>query len=145
MNRLSSSALAGLAASFLLSSAPAHAVPGGDLGTLERGNYQCELPGDASGPLRVAAPDQSFKVIGASSYRNGGERGTYLLLGDDLRMTSGPLRGQRYERVSDGYLRQVNETGEQTRLRCVLGVRRVLSTAEEEASYPSDARPGLDQ
>lgn len=102
-----------------LSSAPAGAVPGGKLGTLDQGHYVCELPGDAGGPTRIHVPDADFKVISASSYRSKGIMGSYLLTGDRVVMTSGPHRGRKFRQVSEGFLRETRPDGTQGAMRCV--------------------------
>lgn len=110
--------------------APASAVPGGEIGTLEQGRYTCELPGDATGPAGRHVPEADFTVVSASSYRASGRLGSYLLTGDDLVMTSGPHRGQKFHRISRKFLRQVAPDGSEGELRCVLGRRsnRLSST-----------------
>ena len=52
-----------------------------------------------------------------------GRPGTYLLAGDRLTMTSGPLRGKRYRRQSDGFLRLTGPDGQDSDLRCVKRLR----------------------
>jgi len=99
--------------------APAGAVPGGEIGTLEKGLYVCEIPGEDIGPARLHVPSEDFTVITSSSYRVEGKRGSYLLTGDNVVMTSGPFRGKRYHRLSHGLLRHVDDKGENTSLRCV--------------------------
>ena len=95
-------------------------VPGGLIGTLPQGKYTCELPGNAGGPVRVPAADFDFTVILGSSYRANGERGSYLLTGDLVQMTSGKLAGLKLHRVSDGFLRRVDASGRDGAMRCVL-------------------------
>lgn len=125
MQRLSHAALPLLLPSLalLLSAAapPVPAVPGGLIGTLPQGRYTCELPGDASGPVRVAAHDFDFAVIHGSSYRSGNSRGSYLLTGDTVTMTGGKLKGLKLHRIADGFLRQVQANGTDGEMRCVLG------------------------
>lgn len=101
--------------------APIAPVPGGLIGTLAQGRYTCELPGDAGGPVRVAAKDFDFTVIHGSSYRIGNSRGSYLLTGDMVTMTGGKLKGLRLHRISDGFLRKVETNGADGEMRCVLG------------------------
>ena len=103
--------------------APAVAVPGGELGTLEIGRYICELPGDATGPAGRHVPDADFTVISASSYRANGRIGSYLLTGDFLVMTSGPHKGKRFHRMNGGFLRNVEDDGSDGRMRCILATR----------------------
>ena len=107
-----------------LAALPAAAAPGGAIATMQQGSYACELPGDVTGPAgqRVAAED--FAVVNASVYTAGGGRGSYLLTGDQLTMTSGPKRGQRFHKLSDGFLRRVEADGSDGLLRCV---RRVVN------------------
>jgi hypothetical protein len=100
-------------------SPPPPPVPGGLIGTLPQGRYTCELPGDASGPVRVAAHDFDFSVIHGSSYRAGASRGSYLLTGDLVTMTGGKLKGLKLHRIADGFLRQVTASGADGEMRCV--------------------------
>ncbi|MET1754884.1 hypothetical protein ABVV53_05335 [Novosphingobium sp. RD2P27] len=104
-----------------MAAAPPPAVPGGLIGTLPLGIYTCELPGDAGGPIRVAADEFDFTVVHGSSYRSGGDRGSYLLTGDLVTMTSGKLNGLKLHRISSGFLRRVEPDGTDGALRCVLG------------------------
>ena len=114
-------ALAALAAALL--AAPAAAVPGGDIDTLELGRYTCELPGDALTERGVHVPEADFEVIFGSSYRAGGKTGTYVLTGDQVVMTSGPKMGERYHRLSLGFLRKQNKDGSDSDLRCIIANR----------------------
>jgi hypothetical protein len=102
-----------------LAGAPAGAVPGGDVETLPLGDYVCELPGDAGGAWRIRQPAEDFTVVTGSNYEVDGRRGSYLLTGDDLVMTSGPHDGKRYHRQSRGLLRRLGEDGKPGELRCV--------------------------
>ena len=88
------------------------------IGTIERGHYVCELPGDAAGAAGVPQPDESFTIDSASRYSSPQGDGTYLRRGDRLTMTSGPRNGDSYEIQSRGFLRKI-ENGEPGRLRCV--------------------------
>ncbi len=117
MRHRSASAFAVLLA---FAAVPAAAVPGGSIGTLEIGDYTCELPGDATGSAGKRVPYADFTIINSSSYRADGGKGTYLLLGDRVEMTSGPRRGLRYNRLSRGFLRLVGPDGLSSDLRCVL-------------------------
>ena len=107
-----------LLASGLLPGAVA-AAPGGDMETMPIGDYICELPGDATGPAGMHVPGEDFTVVTASSYRSAGAMGSYLLAGDQLTMTGGPLLGKRYKRQSDGFVRKLDEQGNPGDLRCV--------------------------
>ncbi len=101
----------------------AFATPGGAIGTLQQGEYRCELPGDATGPAGIRQPEQDFTVHNSSRYSTSEGRGTYLLTGDLVTITSGPKNGQRFKRLSANFLREVNPAGQQTDLRCVRRVR----------------------
>jgi hypothetical protein len=99
--------------------AAASAAPGGPIGTLPRGTYVCELPGDALGPAGEAQPQFNFTIIHGSSYRSGDQTGVYLLTGDRLAFTSGPFDGLRYRRLGDGFLRRTEADGTDGPLRCI--------------------------
>lgn len=96
----------------------AAAAAQGPIGTVERGSYQCELPGDAAGAVGVVQPAESFSITSASRYAAPEGSGTYLRRGNMLTMTSGPRNGQQYEVVSTNFLRKM-EDGKPGRLRCV--------------------------
>ncbi len=101
---------------------PVAAAPGGPIGTLELGNYICELPGDAAGPAGRHVPEQDFRVINDSSYAVGPVRGNYLMTGDRVTITSGPKYGQRFRRQTTNFLRALDSAGNDSDLHCVLGV-----------------------
>lgn len=122
-----------LVLSLALLAAPAAAVPGGEIDTLQIGRYTCELPGDALGPRGNVQPDEGFAIVFGSSYRAKGVRGTYLLTGDNIVMTSGPRMGERYHRLTQGFLRKQNADGSDGDLRCVI--------ANRTNTFPSSERP----
>lgn len=93
---------------------------GGALGTLPIGTYRCELPGDAAGRAGIRQAERDFRITGASTYTSAGERGTYLMRGNRVQMTSGPMRGQQYAVMGNGFVREVNANGSPGRLRCSL-------------------------
>ena len=97
----------------------ASAAPGGPIDTLQLGDYSCELPGDALGPAGIRQPASDFTIVTASSYMAGGKRGTYLLTGNTLQLTSGPMKGVRFAKLSDNFLRMLDGAGMETSLRCV--------------------------
>ena len=99
-----------------LAVAPASAQ--GAIGTVERGAYVCELPGDAGGSAGVGQPGQALTIESASRYSSPQGSGTYLRRGDMLQLTSGPRQGESYVVVSEGFLRRI-EDGKPGRLRCV--------------------------
>jgi hypothetical protein len=88
------------------------------IGTIERGHYACELPGDAAGAAGVAQPDESFVIQSASRYSSPQGDGTYLRREERLLMTGGPRNGDSYQIVGRGFLRKI-ENGQPGRLRCV--------------------------
>lgn len=102
-----------------LAASPSLGAPGGPIATLQLGDYVCELPGDAGGVAGHRVQGQDFTVVNASSYANPTGRGSYLLTGDQVVMTSGPKKGQRFHRVSAAFLRLVQESGSDSELRCV--------------------------
>jgi hypothetical protein len=122
-----------IAFSLALLAAPAFAVPGGEIDTLEIGSYVCELPGDALGPRGEVLPTESFAVVFGSSYRVNDVLGTYLLTGNTVVMTSGPRKGERYNRISDGFLRRQNADGSDGDLRCVIANRNNTFAADGPA------------
>ena len=90
----------------------------GGIGTVERGAYVCELPGDAGGSAGVEQTGQALTIESASRYSSPQGSGTYLRRGDTLQLTSGPRQGESYAVVSAGFLRRI-EDGKPGRLRCV--------------------------
>ena len=97
----------------------AQAAPGGPLGTLPLGIYRCELPGDAEGTAGVRQPDEDFRVIHGSGYSTARGRGIYLMTGERVEFTSGPLRRRVYELTGRSFLRRLLADGAQGPLRCV--------------------------
>ena len=111
--------LAAATAALLCLLVPAQAAPGGPLGTLLLGRYLCETGGDALGPAGVHQPERDFSVKRASSYQTPTGSGIYLLTGENLVFTGGPLKGQTFRRIREGFLREVGPDGADTDLRCV--------------------------
>lgn len=110
-----------LGTAVLLAGAAA-AAPGGPIDTLPHGAFTCENPGSAIGPRGRHQADMDFTIIPSSSYRHGDDEGTYLLTGDTVLMTSGPLKGLKLHRISDNFLRRIEVDGTDGVLRCVRGV-----------------------
>ncbi|MFO1256155.1 MAG: hypothetical protein U1E37_10890 [Sphingomonadaceae bacterium] len=106
--------------------APALAVPGGPIGQMPPGNFLCELPGEATGAVGLRVPEEDFAVVNANTYRTVTGRGTYLLTGDLLVLTSGPKNGQKFRRISNNFLRKLAADGQEGSLRCV---RRVVNNS----------------
>ena len=94
------------------------AMAQGPIGTIERGTYLCELPGDAGGRAGIPQPDREFTIISASRYSAPQGKGTYLRRGDTLLLSTGPRQGESYAVVGTGFLRQI-EDGKPGRLRCI--------------------------
>ncbi|MFN4114596.1 MAG: elongation factor P [Sphingomonadaceae bacterium] len=112
-----------LALPLVLAALPAYASQGGKLETLPQGRYTCALPGDALGKAFVVLPDKAFVIDNGSTYRTETGSGTYLLTGTAVQFTRGPMKGMRFERVSGGTLRWLDEDGQPSRVRCVRAVR----------------------
>jgi len=103
----------------LAATVPADAAPGGPLGTLLLGHYTCETGGDALGPTGIHQPERDFSITRGSSYRTDSGRGIYLLTGDRVTFTSGPMEGQAFRRVRENFLRVVATDGRDGELRCI--------------------------
>lgn len=91
----------------------------GPLGTLPLGRYLCELPGDAAGLASKPIPGAWFDVINASSYDSERGDGTYLMTGEEVVFTRGPMRGARFERSGARTLKRTDLIGAQAKMRCV--------------------------
>lgn len=103
-------------------SAAALAAPGGKLGTLPLGEYRCALPGDAASQAWVPLEDKNFTIGNASTYHTPEGSGTYLLTGERVTFTRGPMNKMRFERTASSTLRWIDEEGELSRVRCVRSV-----------------------
>jgi len=99
------------------------AAPGGPIDTIHRGDYYCELPGDATGLAGIVVPEEGFSIVSGSSYTTPQGGGSYLLTGDLLTMTSGPKRGEKFNRLSNNFLRKLDAEGKESTLRCVRRTR----------------------
>jgi hypothetical protein len=115
-----------LSAALLVGSAAAFAVPGGPIDALLPGTFACEMPGDATNAAGYRVDAENFVIANSNSYYTPAGRGSYLLTGDDLVLTSGPKRGQKYHRVTDNFLRKLGPDGKESALRCV---RKVLNNS----------------
>lgn len=108
-----------LALGLLGLSASAQAVPGGKLQTLQLGRWTCEVPGDAT-VLPIAKPELSFTTVPDSSYlAPNGTRGSYLRLADELTLTSGAFSGRRFTMDGEKIMRELDEGGKPSSIRCV--------------------------
>lgn len=108
-----------LAATLALGATPLMAQRDGPLGTLPGGMYQCSLPGSAGGAAWVPIEGKRFVIKNASRYIAPEGSGTYLMTGNELVFTRGPLKDQRYLRTGSSILRMRNEDGTLGRIRCV--------------------------
>ncbi|GAB4479122.1 MAG: hypothetical protein OHK0018_10320 [Erythrobacter tepidarius] len=99
---------------------------GGMLGTLQRGEWECALPGDAGAEAYVVVPEEGFRIGNASSYRTAdGGRGIYLLRGTGLVFTRGPKKDERFELLGENTLRKLAADGSPSKLICTrLGSNR---------------------
>ena len=89
------------------------------LGILPVGRYECSLPGDAGGPAWHAVPEMKFSIRSASRYAGVDGDGTYLLRGDELVFSRGPMKDHRFKRTGNFVLRQIEADGSIGRLRCI--------------------------
>lgn len=121
----------------LILSAAALAVPGGPIDVLAPATYACEMPGDATSAAGYRVDAENFTVANSNSYTTTKGRGTYLLTGDLLVLTSGPKRGQKFRRISDNFLRKLGTDGKETALRCV---RKVVNNSNGEGCVQSDGQ-----
>lgn len=107
----------------------AQAVPGGRLLVLPKGEWTCEVPGDAA-LLPVEKPELGFATIPDSSYiAPDGSRGTYLRLADKVTITSGVFAGRRFQMDGEEILRELAADDTQLNLRCVHAGPVSLSTS----------------
>lgn len=104
----------------LCAAAPLAARPG-PLATLTLGRYICERPAEPGSQTAVTDAAASFAVTTASRYvAADGTRGTYLLRGNEVEMTSGTLAGTRLVRLRESFLRVVDNGGQPGPTRCIL-------------------------
>lgn len=108
-----------LAFTALLLAAPVLATTGGKLGTIDRGSWVCEMPGDAGSERGIAVDGADFVITPSSTYRTETGTGTYLRTGDTVTMTSGPRKGERYRVASERMLWKLAADGSDEGMRCV--------------------------
>ena len=89
------------------------------IGTIARGEYRCELPGNAAGAAGIVQPEAGFVIESASRYRTAAGQGTYLRQGERMRFTSGPRNGEAWLIVNPAFLRLIGPDGQPGRLRCI--------------------------
>ncbi len=102
---------------------PVAGQPGGMLKTMPHGQYECALPGDATGAAWETVPEISFKLSSASRYSSEQGRGTYIMKGKEFTFTRGPLKGVRYRRTGENELQSVMADGSLGRIICVRQIR----------------------
>lgn len=107
----------GLAVSGTGGGAAARQDTSGRLATLPDGFWLCGTPGTAMDTPFHADDNTSFVTRLGSSYRTAAGRGTYLLTGETLTFTRGPLQGLRLVREEENRLRG-DPSSEQRRLVC---------------------------
>ena len=98
--------------------ATAQDLPQGQIGTIERGYYACEVPGSATDAASIPQPEANFTIDNSSRYSTAQGNGTYLRRGNRMTFTSGPRQGEEYRVISGTFLRRL-ENGQPGRLRCV--------------------------
>ena len=103
----------------LLLSAPLLATTGGKLGTIARGSWVCEMPGNAGTERGIPVDGADFVVTPSSTYRTETGTGTYLRTGDTVTITSGPRNGERYRVASERMLWKLAADGTDEGMRCV--------------------------
>jgi hypothetical protein len=108
-----------IALAALLLAAPVLATTGGKLGTLDRGSWTCEMPGDAGTERGIPVDGADFVILPSSTYRTETGRGTYLRTGDTVTITSGPRNGERYRVASERMLWKLAADGSDEGMRCV--------------------------
>lgn len=96
----------------------------GPLRVMPMGSYACSLPGDATGPARQPIEGSEFSIASASRYVSAAGNGTYLLSGERLVFTRGPMNGMRFMRTSETVLQEIDADGQRKRMRCDLITRR---------------------
>lgn len=99
-------------------SSPVPAPGGGMLRTLQRGAWECALPGDAGSAAYVVVPEEGFRIGNASSYTSPAGRGIYLLRGNELVFTRGPKKDERFRRLGDNTLQKLAPDGSLSKLIC---------------------------
>jgi hypothetical protein len=97
---------------------PLAPTDGGMLATLQRGVWECALPGDAGGEAYVIVPEEGFRIGNASSYRNETGRGIYLLRGTELLFTRGPKKDERFRVLGENTVQKLNADGSLSKLIC---------------------------
>ncbi|MCR2834020.1 hypothetical protein NSO95_08685 [Qipengyuania sp. RS5-5] len=93
----------------------------GPLATLPHGEYVCSLPGDAGGSAWEVLPGKGFTIENASTYRTEAGAGVYLMTGNRVVFTRGPMKGMQFDRIGNSTLQWIDEAGKPGRVRCTRG------------------------
>lgn len=109
---------------------PLAALGASDLDVLPQGRYACWTAGTATGPALTGNPERSFTIVRGSSYETATGGGTYLLAGDILTFTRGPLKDMRLRGSREGYWQNVDREGGLQPLKC-----------SRTGAAPADYRP----
>lgn len=115
---LTSLAVAGGVLAAVLPTASVDAAPG-RLSLLPLGTYVCALPGDADGAAFVVLPEREFTIRNGSTYRAKDGNGTYLLAGNMVTFTRGPMKNMKLIRTGTSVLQHLDDSGKPGRMRCV--------------------------
>lgn len=94
------------------------ASPGGMLGILRHGDWECALPGDAGSEAFVPVPAEAFRIGTASSYESPAGGGIYLLRGTELVFTRGPKKDERFRVLGENTLQKLERDGSRSKLIC---------------------------
>jgi hypothetical protein len=108
----------GLSVAILLAGVAVPGLAQAGIGTVTRGVYVCELPGDASGLAGVEQTERGFTIMSSSRYSSPQGSGSYLRRGDTVTLTSGPRQGESYAVLGARFLRLI-EDGQPGRMRCI--------------------------
>lgn len=93
-------------------------VIGDMLGTMQRGLYQCALPGDAGSNAFIEQPAENFRIGPGSSYESDAGSGVYLMHGTTLVFTRGPKKDQRFRRLGPNTLQAMEDGDKLGRMIC---------------------------
>jgi hypothetical protein len=98
-------------------------------GAITGGVYECDTPINIGGMIQgTPATGPMFGVTGPGTYRDfDGGTGSFQLADSILTMTSGPLKGTRYQRQSDTVFRPLNAAGKTGPIICRLNRSKPLT------------------
>jgi len=93
--------------------ATAQDLPQGQIGTIERGHYVCEVPSSATDAASIPQPDANFTIDNSSRYSTAQGNGTYLRRGNRMTFTSGPRQRKHVARSTAQHARRSSSAGPQ--------------------------------